>query len=72
MTANYECQLCIEGYYLYEVSTEFQPCRKCQKEAICYGGSIVAPLPSYWRSTKYSENFIECPRTAACLGGSRE
>jgi hypothetical protein len=36
---------------------------------VCLGGSYITPLPGYWRSDRYSDNFVKCAYKEACLGG---
>ncbi|TNV87911.1 hypothetical protein FGO68_gene12525 [Halteria grandinella] len=69
MLSSGKCEQCEEGTYLLQAP--FQPgfCKKCPSlEAECIGGSIVYPLPGYWRSSNESEDFIKCLNPGACIG----
>lgn len=44
-------------------------CTPCPTDkAACQGGSIIGPLPGYWRPSNTSDNFLHCPNPGACLG----
>lgn len=47
-----------------------EECEDCPDGAICYGGDEVYPEKDYWRSSRTSSNFIECPVEDAWLGGN--
>lgn len=69
-TADGKCLPCQVGYYSFAQFVTLGYCKKCVPEANCYGGAVVSPIPSYWRSNYTSENFIACPNSKACLGGN--
>lgn len=63
------CKKCERGTYSYVKGDKV--CKDCPfKVAVCFGGQVVAPLPGYWRSSKTSENFMECPNSDVCIGGN--
>jgi hypothetical protein len=44
-------------------------CKLCPRDvAICFGGSNIGPLPGYWRKSNYTEVFVKCINSKACLG----
>jgi hypothetical protein len=59
------CTVCQPGFYSLDPS---QTCAECPSEAVCYGGSLMVPKAGYWRSSKTSSEFLECPVKAACRG----
>mmetsp|Transcript_19933 Transcript_19933/g.3252 ORF Transcript_19933/g.3252 Transcript_19933/m.3252 type:complete len:97 (+) Transcript_19933:269-559(+) len=61
-----ECLICISGTYSLELDSIL--CLVCPSEAECLGGSRIFPRSSYWRSGKYSDNFIQCLRPESCIG----
>ncbi|CAG9323993.1 unnamed protein product [Blepharisma stoltei] len=60
------CQVCTSGTYNLEAGTS---CKDCPAEAKCYGKSDIYPLAGYWRWSNTTDDFLECPNSAACLGG---
>jgi len=65
-----KCVAC-EGpnYYLLEAPSTVASCKDCPTaKATCEGGSKIYPRPGYWRSSRYSENFLACYNEEACLG----
>ncbi|TNV87343.1 hypothetical protein FGO68_gene12842 [Halteria grandinella] len=70
MLSNGKCRQCQTGTYLLNVPTEPTQCLPCpSNKAYCNKGTQIYPLPGYWRSSIYSENFIECLNPDSCLGG---
>jgi hypothetical protein len=59
------CEVCTAGSYSLDPS---QGCTDCPKGAVCYGGSLMVPKAGYWRSSKTSDEFMECLVPSACLG----
>ncbi|TNV71313.1 hypothetical protein FGO68_gene17027 [Halteria grandinella] len=71
ITIKGECYQCPENTYLLENPTKSSKCLPCKSEfSICLGGNKVYPKPGYWRSSEFSDNFIQCRNLKACLGGS--
>eukprot|EP00347_Sterkiella_histriomuscorum_P002765 403366887 len=64
------CDVCANGtYYSLTKMTEPGKCTECPTSvAICYGGSFIGPNPGYWRKNNYTQNFISCLNSDACLG----
>jgi hypothetical protein len=60
-----ECQTCSYGTYSFDPLVQ---CRDCPSGAECFGGSLMVPLQGYWRSSRTSDNLIECPNPSACRG----
>ena len=60
LSAAGKCLECQGPYqYLLEAPSETTSCLECPtSKAICEGGSNIYPLEGYWRSDKYSDNFI--------------
>ncbi|CAG9326025.1 unnamed protein product [Blepharisma stoltei] len=68
-TVGVNCEVCASGFYSLDPSNT--QCLTCPSHsATCYGNWTMAPQSGYWRSGKYSDNFIACPNSAACLGGA--
>jgi hypothetical protein len=59
------CDVCTAGSYSLDPS---QACTDCPQGAVCYGGSLMVPKQGYWRSSKTSDEFMECLVPGACLG----
>jgi hypothetical protein len=59
------CEVCTAGFYSLEPS---QSCTECPTGAVCYGGSLMVPEQGYWRSSKTTDEFMECLVPSACLG----
>jgi hypothetical protein len=59
------CVACIPGLYSLDPT---QSCTDCPTGAECYGGSLMVPKQGYWRSSKTSDDFMECLVPSACLG----
>jgi hypothetical protein len=59
------CDVCTAGSYSLDPS---QACTDCPQGAVCYGGSLMVPKQGYWRSSKTSDEFMECLVPSACLG----
>ncbi|TNV88043.1 hypothetical protein FGO68_gene7468 [Halteria grandinella] len=69
LLSNGKCQQCAKGTYLFYTQTEPLSCKDCQSQfSECPGGSLVYPLPGYWRSSNPSEKFYQCIFQKACLG----
>lgn len=65
---NYQCISCPVGYYTTK-SNSFDDCENCPVDsAICEGGSVVGPLPEFWRYGSAWGSFYECRNSEACLG----
>ncbi|KAG2483018.1 hypothetical protein HYH03_018098 [Edaphochlamys debaryana] len=45
-----------------------QTCRACPPNAVCPGGSNMAPLPGFWHSSPRSSLMNSCPNEDACTG----
>lgn len=44
-------------------------CVPCPSDkAACDGGSMIGPLPGFWRPSNSSSGFLTCPNPQACLG----
>jgi hypothetical protein len=59
------CEVCTAGSYSLDPQ---QVCAKCPTGAVCYGGSLMVPKQGYWRSSKTSDEFMECLEPSVCLG----
>lgn len=70
LTDHYECQACEPGFYSFQ-TVFHQPsiCLACTPDQffICLGGDKLMPLPGFWRSDKYSMNFIRCNDDDNCI-----
>ncbi|TNV74918.1 hypothetical protein FGO68_gene11958 [Halteria grandinella] len=71
LLSNGVCKSCEAGTYLLVKSGgEPTTCKPCQLQySYCLGGANVYPRPGYWRSSRLSENFMQCLNPASCLGG---
>jgi len=71
---------CLPGEILYErtsclscaartfsLNASDESCKECPENARCPGGNSIIPDPGYWR-LHTSEEVIQCPNSAACLG----
>mmetsp|Transcript_10585 Transcript_10585/g.20407 ORF Transcript_10585/g.20407 Transcript_10585/m.20407 type:complete len:511 (+) Transcript_10585:842-2374(+) len=58
------CKVCDSG--TFSLSPE-KACESCPQGAICFGGNLMVPKAGYWRSSKMSEEFLECMLKSACL-----
>lgn len=70
LTDHFECHSCEPGFYSFQ--TDFnQPsvCLTCTPDQffICLGGDRLMPLLGYWRSDKYSMNFLRCNNDDNCV-----
>mmetsp|Transcript_10898 Transcript_10898/g.21305 ORF Transcript_10898/g.21305 Transcript_10898/m.21305 type:complete len:1423 (-) Transcript_10898:160-4428(-) len=63
-----DCVKCSEGTYSLDPSIE---CKECPAGAKCYGGALMVPKFGYWRSSKATDNFLECLNKYACLGSPK-
>jgi hypothetical protein len=43
-------------------------CANCLDGSLCKGGESTGTIPNFWRLNSYSDNFLECLNTEACVG----
>jgi len=60
-----DCVRCDYGTYSLEPT---QLCTNCPEGAECFGGSLMVPKKGYWRPSKTTDKFFECPNSGSCLG----
>ena len=49
------CKKCSPGTYVLDFNQT--NCKNCPENALCYGGSKLAPLHGYWRADHLSDIF---------------
>ena len=59
-----KCSKCEAGTYNLKAGAA---CFKCPNGAVCYGGREIVSASGYWRYSKTSDKFFECPYSNACL-----
>ena len=66
---NNTCSVCPNGYYILSLDQFYNgSCIPCNQNAICTSGSIIDPLPGFWRKNTTSDLIIECKNPDACPG----
>ena len=67
--SNTQCTPCAEGTYVIDPD---YTCHACPTGGYCPGGSLILPLPGYWRSSNYSNVVYPCTNPQVCLGNTTE
>ncbi len=62
-----ECKICEQGTYSLDPQNA---CADCPSEATCMGSYTMYPKKGYWRTSKFTDTFYECPNRDACLGSN--
>jgi hypothetical protein len=60
-----DCVVCKNGEYSLDPN---EGCKLCDENAVCYGNYTMVPKKGYWRSSIYTDLFIECLNPDACIG----
>ena len=61
------CEECPSGNYSLN---PYSPCKPCPSNAQCKGGSYIAPIQGYWRTTTATDTIYKCnDAQGRCLGG---
>jgi len=69
LLSNHSCETCSTNHYSLDDPYHAKNCSRCLDNALCPGGSKIAPLPGYWRLDSQTTKILKCPEASACLLG---
>lgn len=55
------CMCCAAHTFSFTNVSAASGCEPCPANAQCFGGTIVDPIPGYWRSSNRSDQMHRCP-----------